>query len=127
MRTIALAAFAAALTIQAGTALADSTIPGAATDVRPQSPATTVELLPANPQFRPNGSPVLPALLLPAIQAAREAASSQADADGSVDVLLGTLPGGPAAADAQGAKHIYVDENGELACVTLDTFFPEAC
>jgi hypothetical protein len=47
-----------------------------------------------------------------------------AAADAAVDAMLGVVPTGQA---AQGAKHIYVDSNGDLACVTLDTFFPQSC
>ncbi|MGF1624375.1 MAG: hypothetical protein ACFCVH_05790 [Alphaproteobacteria bacterium] len=50
---------------------------------------------------------------------------AQPSADAAIDALLGVLPGAPQA--QAGAKHIYVDENGDLACVTLDTFFPEPC
>jgi hypothetical protein len=47
-----------------------------------------------------------------------------AGADAAIDAMLGVVPTGQA---AQGAKHIYVDSNGDLACVTLDTFFPQSC
>jgi len=47
-----------------------------------------------------------------------------AAADAAVDAMLGVVPVSQA---AQGAKHIYVDDNGDLACVTLDTFLPESC
>jgi len=46
--------------------------------------------------------------------------------DDAVDRVLGAVPGREPAAK-EGAKHIYVTEDGELGCVTLDTFFPEPC
>lgn len=124
MRIVTTSLVIASLALQLGIAAADP-IPGAAGDARPRQPAATAVPLPSATQIRPV-TPVQRSLLLPAVQAARESARN-ANTDQSVDQMLGMLAGDPAAAASEGARHIYVDENGDLACVTLDTFFPEPC
>ena len=123
MRILFTSLIAVSLAAHVNVAAADPST-GTPSDPRPQPPV--VDPLPTGPELR-GTAPVIPvAMLLPAVQAAREAARN-ATADEAIDMMLGALPSGPAAADGQGARHIYVDENGDLACVTLDTFFPEPC
>lgn len=124
MRIVTTGLVITSFALQLGIAAAE-TAPGAAGDARPRQPAATSGPVLSGPQIRPV-TPVQRSLLLPAVQAARESARD-ASADQSIDQMLGTLAGDPAAAASEGARHIYVDENGDLACVTLDTFFPEPC
>jgi hypothetical protein len=93
MRRTLIGLLAAGLVLQAGIAAAN-TLPGAAG----QSPSSTpsVDPFPSGPQLRPT-TPSQPALLLPAIQAARESARQGTSSDEAVDQALGLLlPAGPA-------------------------------
>jgi hypothetical protein len=104
--------------LMAGAAVADPATAGGPR--RGQTPAATPDFAPAPGQVRPTARSDLGQQLL-----ALQQPDTVAQDDAAVDALLGMLPQDGAA--AEGAKHIYVDENGDLACVTLDTFLPEPC
>lgn len=127
MRTIAttiLTTLAATILgfVIAGAAAAD-TVPGdPGGPRRDPAPAAVPDFAPNPGQQRPTSAPGWPAH---ADAALKGQADAGAGADAAIDAMLGMLPQHSAA--AEGAKHIYVTEDGELGCVTLDTFFPEAC